>query len=161
MDIQGAIKSSIETEKSAMVFYQIGAKQMKNPDAKRLFEILAKEEREHAGLFFKVYKGNDIPSLEDFLNAAPDSHSVWVTSINSLVEKDFTEKKALELAMQREKELEASLLKTASEIEDSNVRAVFEINAKETNKHYQTIESEYARVMRMPHETDIDTFVRE
>jgi hypothetical protein len=38
---------------------------------------------------------------------------------------------------------------------------VFEDNARSTDNHYQLIESEYARLMGMVHETDIDTFVRE
>jgi hypothetical protein len=38
---------------------------------------------------------------------------------------------------------------------------VFERMAKETDDHYQLIESEYAHLMGMVHETDIDTFVRE
>jgi hypothetical protein len=33
--------------------------------------------------------------------------------------------------------------------------------AKETENHYAIIESEYAHLMGMVHETDIDTFVRE
>ena len=42
-----------------------------------------------------------------------------------------------------------------------DVRAVFELNARETHNHYEMIESEYARVMTMVHESDMDTYVRE
>jgi hypothetical protein len=35
------------------------------------------------------------------------------------------------------------------------------LNAKSTHQHYELIESEYAHLMGMVHETDIDTFVRE
>jgi hypothetical protein len=41
------------------------------------------------------------------------------------------------------------------------VRAVFDRMAEETETHYAIIESEYARIMGMVHETDIDTYVRE
>jgi rubrerythrin len=77
------------------------------------------------------------------------------------VESDFTEKKALELALDREKNLEVALLETAAKIEDAAVKAVFELNAKETHNHYLMIESEYARLMGMVHESDMDTYVRE
>jgi len=63
--------------------------------------------------------------------------------------------------MEREKNLEEALLETAAKIGDTAVRSVFELNAKETHNHYLLIESEYARLMGMVHETDMDTFVRE
>lgn len=161
INVQEAIKRSIQTEKNAMNFYQLAAAQMKDADAIRTFEILAREEREHAGHFFALYTGTDIPSLDAFLNEPPDNASIWLSSITQAIAGDFTEKKAMELAMEREKNLEEALLETASRIEESNVRAVFELNAKETHNHYLMIESEYARIMGMVHEQDMDIFVRE
>jgi rubrerythrin len=161
IDIQEAIKRSIQTEKNAMNFYQLGAQKMKNPDARRTFELLASEEREHATQFYKIYKGSDIPSLNQFMDAAPDNESSWVSTIARLISADFSEQKALELAMEREKNLEEVLLETAAKIEVPEIKAVYELNAKETHHHYEMIESEYARIMGMVHETDIDTFVRE
>ena len=161
MNVQEAIKRSIQTEKNAMNFYQLGAQKMNNPDARRTFELLAKEEREHASHFYKIYQGNDIPSLDAFLDSPPDNESSWVSTIARLISSDFSEQKALELAMDREKNLEEALLETASKIDAPEIKAVYELNAKETHHHYQIIESEYARLMGMVHETDIDTFVRE
>lgn len=161
INVQEAIKRSIQTEKNAMNFYQLAAGEMKDPDAVRTFHILAREEREHASHFYALYNGTDIPSLEAFLNEPPDNSSIWLSSINQAISGDFTEKKAMELAMEREKNLEEALLETASRIEDTNVKAVFELNAKETHNHYMMIESEYARIMGMVHEQDMDIFVRE
>jgi rubrerythrin len=161
IDVQGAIKRSIQTEKNAMNFYQLGARQMKNPDARKTFELLAREEREHAGQFYRIYTGTDIPTLEAFLDSPFDNESSWIASITRLVDSDFTEQKALELAMDREKNLEEALLETAAKISDAAVKAVFELNARETHNHYLLIESEYARLMGMVHETDMDTYVRE
>ena len=161
IDIQEAVKRSIQTEKNAMNFYQLGSQKMTNPDSRRIFELLASEEREHAAHFYAIYQGSDIPSLDTFLDAPPDNESSWVASIARLVFANFSEQKALELAMEREKNLEEVLLETASKIDNPEIRAVYELNAKETHHHYQLIESEYARLMGMVHETDIDTFVRE
>jgi len=74
---------------------------------------------------------------------------------------DFNERKAMELAMAKEKNLAEHLRTLAAKIDNPEVRAVFEQNATSTDHHYQIIESEYARLMGMVHETDIDTFVRE
>jgi rubrerythrin len=161
INVQEAVRRSIQTEKNAMNFYQLGARQLKNPDARKTFEVLAREEREHAGQFFRIYTGTDIPSLEAFLDSPFDNESSWIASITRLVDSDFTEQKALELAMEREKNLEEALLETASKIEDPAVKSVFELNAKETHNHFLMIESEYARLMGMVHESDMDTYVRE
>lgn len=161
INIQEAVKRSIQTEKNAMNFYQMGARKMSNLDAKRTFELLAREEREHASHFYKIYTGSDIPSLEVFLDSSPDNESSWISTISRLISADFSEQKALELAMEREKNLEEALLETASLIESPEIKAVYELNARETRHHYELIESEYARLMGMVHETDIDTFVRE
>ena len=161
MNVQEAIKRSIQTEKNAMNFYQLGARQMKNQDARMTFEMLAREEREHAGQFFKIYTGTEIPSLDAFLDSPIDNESSWMASITRLVDSEFTEQKALELAMEREKNLEETLLETAARISDAAVKSVFELNARETHNHYLLIESEYARIMGMVHESDMDTYVRE
>ena len=156
-----AVRNSIQTEKNAMNFYQLGAAKMNDKDAKRTFELLAKEEREHAGQFYKIYQGTDIPSLDAFLDSPPDNESSWFTTIDRLISSDFDERKALELAMEREKNLEETLRETAAKISDAQVKVVYELNAKETHNHYVMIESEYARLMGMVHESDVDTLVRE
>jgi len=161
INVQEAVKRSIQTEKNAMNFYQVGAGQMKDESARRTFELLAREEREHAGQFYRIYDGSDIPSLEQFLDTPPDNESSWMASISRIIGPDFTEQKALELAMEREQNLEQALLESAAKFDDAGVRAVYELNAKETHNHYLLIESEYARVMGMVHETDMDTYVRE
>lgn len=161
INVQEAVKRSIQTEKNAMNFYQLGAQKMTDPDARKLFELLAKEEREHAGHFFKIYTGKDIPSLDAFLDLPPDNESSWVSTISRLISEDFNEKKAMEAAMEREQKLEEALLEMVATVQDAEIKAVYELNAKETHNHYVMIESEYARLMGMVHESDMDIFVRE
>ena len=160
-DVQEAIKQAIQTEKNAMNFYELGAKQMKDPEAKRMFEQLAKEEREHAAHFYKAYTGSDLGSFDDFMAAPPQNESVWMSSIQKVIGPDFSEKKALEVAMEKETNLEKALRETAAKMADPSVKEVFELNANETHNHFLTIESEYARLMAMVDESDMDTYVRE
>lgn len=160
-DIQEAIKQAIQTEKNAMNFYQLGAKQMKDQKAKKLFEQLAKEENEHAAHFFKAYSGASIGTFEEFMAAPPQNESTWISSIQKVISSDFTEQKALELAMEKETNLEKALRDTAAKISDPAIRGVFELNATETHNHYLTIEAEYSRIMAMVDESDMDTYVRE
>jgi rubrerythrin len=161
IDVQAAIRKAIETEKHAMNFYELGARLMKNPDAKRVFELLAGEERVHAGHFFRKYDGSDIDSFDDFMNTPPERESEWLAAMARTIDEGFTEQKAMELALQKEQKLEKTLRETAAKIDDPEVREVFELNARETHNHYELIESEYARIMTMVHESDMDIYVRE
>ena len=160
-DVQEAIKRSLYTEKSAMLFYQYGAQQFKDPGAKRIFELLAGEEREHAGHFHRIYPGTDIPSLDDFLAIDAADESTWLAVAKKLCGAEFTEQKALEVALNKEKQLEEALRALADLMEDPDIRAVYELNVRETHNHYLMIEAEYARIMKMVDESDMDTFVRE
>lgn len=160
-DVKKAIRNSLHTEKSAMLFYQYGAQQFTDPGAKRTFELLAREEREHAGHFYKIYPGDDIPSLEEFLAIDTADESTWLAVAKKLCGAEFTEKKALEVALDKEKNLEEALRHLAGMMEDPEIRAVYELNVRETHNHYLLIEAEYARIMKMVDESEMDTFVRE
>ena len=81
--------------------------------------------------------------------------------LEKALDENVHERKAMELALKEEKDLVKNLRMTASRIVDPAVRAVFERMARETENHYAIIESEYAHMMGMVHETDIDTYVRE
>jgi rubrerythrin len=161
IDVQEAIKRSIQTEKNAMDFYHRGAVRMGRQEARKIFELLAGEEREHAAWFYQVYQGGDIPDFDAFMAADPMKDSDWLTDLERILMSDFDERKAMELAMDKELKLEKSLREMAAKIGDEKVRKVFEANAESTHNHYLLIESEYARLMGMVHETDIDTYVRE
>jgi rubrerythrin len=154
IDLKDAVRRAMQTEKNAMDFYKRGAEMMKNAEAKKVFELLAREESEHAEWFYNVYPGDDITDFKAFLDAGADQDSEWMNELKEVKAADFNERKAMELAMAKEKAL-------AEKIENPEIRAVFEQNATSTDHHYQIIESEYARLMGMVHETDMDTFVRE
>jgi rubrerythrin len=161
LTVEEAVRRSIQTEKNAMDFYRLGALEMRDADAKRVFEVLAGEEREHAGSFYDVYTGADIPSLDDFLAVPPLHESDWISALDRIIDEGFNEQKALELAMHKERQLEEAMGKMVERIPDPAVKAVFEMNIRSTHNHYLMIESEYARVMGMVHESDMDIYVRE
>jgi rubrerythrin len=161
IDVQDAIKRSIQTEKNAMIFYRMAARHMKNTEARRLFEMLADEEREHAQQFYRLYRRQDLPDFDSFMDSTSESEQDWLSSREKVLLSDLSVRKAMELAMHKELKLEKQLRELAVNIKNPEVRSVFEENAQSTNHHYQLIESEYAHLMGMVHETDIDTYVRE
>ncbi len=160
-NMQEAIKLAIQTEKNVMDFYRTAAEKTRDARGKQVFELLSREEREHASHFFQLYKGGDLGSFDEFMARPPHPDSVMLIELGKALGNDTHERKAMQIALREEEDLEKNLRMTASRIVDPAVRMVFERMAKETHDHFALIESEYARLMAMVHETDIDTFVRE
>ncbi len=159
--MQEALKLAIQTEKDVRDFYLRAAEITKNPRGKKVFELLAKEEQEHAAHFFPLYKGDDLGTFEEFMARPPKSDSVMLKDLEKALDENVHERKAMEIALREEEDLEKNLTMTASKILDPAVRGVFEKMATETRNHFALIESEYAHLMAMVHETDVDIYVRE
>jgi rubrerythrin len=153
-NIQEAIRLAIQTEKDVMDFYNKAAALTKNERGRKVFEQLAREEREHAS-------GKDLGSFEDFMAKPARIEQVMLLQLEKALTESIHERKAMEIALKEEEDLAKHLYLTASKVVDPQVRAVFERMAKETENHFAIIESEYAHLMGMVHETDIDTYVRE
>lgn len=161
MKMQEAIRMAIQTEKDVMDFYNKAASLTKNERGRKVFEQLASEEREHASHFFKIYTGDDLGTFDEFIAQPPSMNHAMLRQLDKALDENVHERKAMELAMKEEEDLVKNLKATASRIIDPAVRGVFERMAEETETHYAIIESEYAHMMGMVHESEIDTYVRE
>lgn len=159
--MQEAIKLAIETEKNVGDFYRKAAGITKDERAKKVFETLAKEEAEHARHFFHLYTGGDLGSYDEFMARPAKMDSAMLKELEKTLSDDIHERRAMEIALREEEDLEKKLRMTASKIVDPGVAAVFERMANETRGHFEILESEYAYYMGMVHETDMDTYVRE
>ena len=148
-DVQQALKSAIQTEKDAMDFYKFGAQQMPDDKARQTFEMLARDEMQHARMFYNAYKGTDIPSFEAYINSPPDTESSWWKGLQQLMLGDFDERKALELAIEQEEVLEKELRATARKIADPEIRAIYEANASSTHGHAVLVTEDYKAMFGM------------
>jgi len=160
-NLKDAIKQAIQTEKDVMDFYSKAAALTSNERGKKVFEQLAKEEREHASHFFQIYTGDDLGTFDEFMARPPHIEHVMLKQLEKALDENVHERKAMELALKEEEDLAKRLRQTAANIVDTAVRGIFERMAVETEHHFALIESEYAHLMGMVHETDIDTYVRE
>lgn len=161
MKHQEALKIAVETEKGLICFYRRAAEMVTDDGAKAFFSRLAQEKEEQAGHFFRYYKGSEFGTFEEFVKRSCTYNAEAMKELNSLTDRSVKERRAREIAMEKEQNLENVLRGKAKQIIDPGVREIFESMAKASNTHYQIVESEYARMMGMPHETDIDTYVRE
>lgn len=148
-DVQRAIKDSIQTEKDAMDYYKHAAERMAEDKARQTFEILAREEYQHAESFYRIYTGAEIPSFHEFMNAPPNTASSWWRNLQSLLVQDFDERKALELAIEQEEDLERSLRDMAAKIDDAEIARVYLANATSTHNHLLLVEEDYRAMFGM------------
>ncbi|PLX90227.1 MAG: ferritin [Desulfuromonas sp.] len=160
-NLKDAVRQAIQTEKDVMDFYNKAAALTSNERGKKVFAQLAKEEREHASHFFQIYTGNDLGTFDEFMARPPQIEHVMLKQLEKALDENVHERKAMELALKEEEDLAKRLRQTAANIVDTAVRGIFERMAVETEHHFALIESEYAHLMGMVHETDIDTYVRE
>ncbi len=149
IDVQKAIKDSIQTEKDAMDFYKYGAERMAEDKARQTFEMLAREEYQHAESFFKIYTGNEIPSFQEFMNAPPNTSSSWWKNLQELMVQDFDERKALEIAIEQEEALEKDLREMAARIDNPEIAKVYLANASSTHNHLELVEEDYRAMFGM------------
>lgn len=147
IDLQKAIKEAMQTEKNAMDYYKYGAEKMHDEKAKRSFEILAKEEKQHAHMFFSIYKGDDVPDFDAFIDGAPDTESTWWKALQQAMLGDFDERKAIELAIDQEAQLEAELTAMAEQIDDEDVKKIYLANARSTHHHYELCMEEHSALL--------------
>jgi rubrerythrin len=159
--VQEALKLAIKAEKDSMDFYRKASSVAKNERAKKVLDLLANEEVGHLKAFFDHYKGGEFGDLKSYMESPPDTKNPTYIKLEKAITEDMVEKRALELALIEEKECIGQYTQLAKDVVDPMVRAIFEQVVRETQKHYDLIESEYAHIMAMVHESDQDTYVRE
>ncbi len=159
--VQEALKLAIKAEKDSMDFYIRAAAAAKNERAKKVLEMLAAEEATHVKHFFDHYKGTDLGDLQTFMTSPVDIKNPTYMKLEKAISEHLGEQSALELALAEEKACISQYTRLAADVVDPGVKAIFERVVKETQGHYDLIESEYAHIMGMVHESDQDTFVRE
>ena len=159
--VQEALKLAIKAEKDSMDFYRKAASVATNERAKKVLELLASEEAGHLKAFFDHYKGGDFGDLASYMGSPVDEKNPTYMKLMKATDGTIIEKKALELAMIEEKECIGQYTQLAQGVVDPSVRAIFERVVQETQRHYDLIESEYAHIMTMVHETDQNIYVRE
>jgi rubrerythrin len=159
--VQEALVLAIKAEKDSMDFYRKAASVAKNERAKKVLELLASEEAGHLKSFFDHYKGTEFGDLKSYIDSPADEKNPTYVKLIKGISDDIVEQRALELSLIEEKECIGQYTQLAKGVVDPAVRTIFERVLKETQRHYDLIESEYAHIMGMVHETDQDTYVRE
>ena len=102
---QQAIKLALESEKEMMCFYQRAAEMADNPAGKKVFEQLAKDEKDHVEQFFRHYRGKEIGEIEEYLDSPCEWSEKKINELQKLIGSAIQERRAMEIAMQKEQQL--------------------------------------------------------
>ena len=159
--VQEALKLAIKAEKDSMDFYVRAASVAKNERAKKVLELLASEEAAHVKHFFDHYKGTEFGDLQSFMASPVDTKNPTYMKLEKAISEEMGEQKAMELALQEEKACISQYTQLAAGVVDPMVKAIFERVVKETEGHFALIAAEYAHIMAMLNDSDVDTYVRE
>lgn len=159
--LEEALKLAIQAEKDSMDFYRRAAEVTKNERAQKVFTLLANEEVGHLKAFFDHYKGGEFGDLQTYMASPPNRDNPTYRALERAIDEETHEQKALEIALKEEQACIDQYTVMAQDIIDPLVRTIFERVVKETRNHYDLIESEYAHIMTMVHESDQDIYVRE
>lgn len=144
--VQQAIYHSMLTEKDAMDFYRTASQYVRNPDARKMLELLAQEEREHAEWFHRICNQVDLEEFLQLIDSGPTESSAWLSKLNDIVDSKNGELEVLQLAMRQEKSLEKELVDIAAKAPSDDVRQIYQANIESTRRHFEMIAEEYNRL---------------
>jgi rubrerythrin len=139
MTFEEAVSLAIEREIGAAALYDGAAKVSTRPDAKRMFEELAEEEREHRrrleGLEPSKIAGYRIKKIPDM--------GIGTTTEETAFDPDMGYQKILTFAIAKETEANQFYERLATEAQDPGVQKLFTILAQEEAKHRLRLQDEY------------------
>ena len=141
--LKDALLKAIQTEKDAMDYYSLGASKMFDQRAKATFELLAREERQHAFSFYEAYRGDDLPPFDEMMAQPPNTESSWFLALQKAMMNEFDERLALEMAIEQEELLAKDLIAAAEKIDDPQIKKVYLANAASTHHHLELVEADY------------------
>jgi rubrerythrin len=156
-----AISFVIETQKSLAEFYQSAAGQVANASGQQVFARLADETRSRLTRDYQLHYGSGHLAFDCFMSSPMPGDSAMLHELQRKITADLNAHQAREIAIREELDIEQRLQLYARNILNPVARDILRQAAEDIGRHAQIIESEYAHDMRMVHETDINTYVRE
>lgn len=149
IDLQAALLDSVKTEKDAMDYYRLAAEKTADERARSTFELLAREERQHAFSFYSACDDCGLRTFDALMADPPDTESSWFQALKQAMLSEFDERLALELAIEQEDALEKQLRAMADKISDPKIKAIYLANANSTHQHLELVEEDYRAMLGM------------
>lgn len=146
-ELQQAVLKMLQSELSAMHYYQHASRFIKDKGASYHFNLLAQEELEHARTFYGVYPGNDLPEFEELIKDSTNREAI-LNSLDPKLLGRLNERAALQLAIKMEEEVANSLQRILEEVRNPAARLVIEENIESTLGHLDLIKEDFERMFR-------------
>lgn len=142
-----ALRIAIATERNGLEFYVRGARLVRNPRARRAFENLAAEEKEHLATLEARYEqlraeDPDIESYPTFLYFKGASDGLFAEGAEKL-EQVVDDREALRIGIRCERASHRFFKRYGEHFEDSEGKRIFMEFASEEREHLQRLIGEY------------------
>ena len=144
-ELQQAIMEMLQSELSAMHYYQHASRFIKDSGASYHFNLLAQEELEHARTFYGVYPGDDLPDFEELVKDSAHREAK-LSSLDPKLLGRLNERAALQLAIKMEEEVANSLHVMLENVRNPAARVAIEENIESTLSHLQLIKEDFQRM---------------
>jgi len=147
-----ALRIAIATERSGLEFYSRAARLTKDPRGRKVFEDLAKEEKEHLGKLETRYKEllHRDPKLEShptFLFFKGAAHGLFAEGAERLL-RGVNDQQALMIGIRCERGSHRFFKKYGERFEDSEGKQIFLEFADEEREHLDLLVREYRALLK-------------
>ena len=155
-----AIETAITIENRSLCFYRAVLSKVSDSNARRVFELLLEEEKQHLNQLCDLYQGSK-EKLDAILNKDSLCEDPFYCALSDSIDSDSLEIDALEVALREEQACVRNYSRFVETIREPSIHDMFSRILCETRNHCEMIEDEYMRLMHMVDRTDQETYVRE
>ena len=138
-NFEEVIGFAVQKEAGAVALYEEASRMATRPEAKKMFEELAAEERRHR----EILEGIEKQDVSDYVRKEiPDMKiSDYLTEVEFSPDMEYRD--ILVLAMKREEKAKSLYADLATRSDDAETKKLFQALAQEEAKHKLRLETEY------------------
>lgn len=140
-----AFLTAIATEIRSLSFYRTMAYKFNDICTKKLFELLANEEAVHLQSICRLFPDNKQDLVPILVDNGMFAYPYYCSMFNS-ADANICEKDALQIALKDEQACMENYSAILENIEQHDIRTVFEKILKDTQRHCELISEEYSRI---------------
>jgi len=148
-----AILSAIKAEKKSHDLYYLAARHATDPDVREFLMGLACDEFEHMSGFISIYPEGE-SELTPLLNDCPDGNVFAYKGLLEMLNQIITWDQALSIAKLEEQACIEQYSLLVEAIQSPDVKGMFRKALDETEKHLESINTEYARRICMANDSE-------
>ena len=160
--MEDVIRQSLIAELDAEALYKHAESITKNGRTRNIFTQLARDEAGHFGILRKRYLAMKVAGAEEIKKVVDDKPpSDALKRLEAHLDKDTSERKALEIAMGEEQRAVERYELGVKLADDAQVKKMFEKLVSDEKGHFAILSEEFSIISGQPISAEAETYVRE